>query len=79
MYLYEYVLLKLLVFYIFSEYINKESKLLMYIGDFSRQLDYLHKLITIIDVHNLTQVGTFYLRLAASMAKGLRSGISSPL
>ena len=39
-----------------SEYVRKESKLLMYIGDFSRQLDYLHKLITIIDVHNLTQV-----------------------
>lgn len=38
-----------------KEYVKKESKLLMYIGDFSRQLDYLHKLITIIDVHNLTQ------------------------
>ena len=38
------------------DYTKKESKLLMYIGDFSRQLDYLHKLITIIDVQNLTQV-----------------------
>ncbi|KAK3605673.1 hypothetical protein CHS0354_013470 [Potamilus streckersoni] len=31
------------------------SKLLNYIADFSQQLDYLYKLITIIDVHNLTQ------------------------
>ncbi|XP_053402088.1 short transient receptor potential channel 4-associated protein-like isoform X2 [Mercenaria mercenaria] len=38
-----------------SDYVRKDSRLLMYIGDFSRQLDYLYKLITIIDVQNLTQ------------------------
>ncbi|XP_005093556.1 short transient receptor potential channel 4-associated protein isoform X1 [Aplysia californica] len=34
---------------------KKESKLVNYIGDFSRQLDYLYKLINIISVQNLTQ------------------------
>ncbi|KAK6185326.1 hypothetical protein SNE40_007584 [Patella caerulea] len=39
----------------YAEYAKKESKLLMYIGDFDRQLDYLYKLIKIISVQNLTQ------------------------
>lgn len=34
---------------------KKENKLLMYIGDFNKQLDYLYKLIKIINVQNLTQ------------------------
>lgn len=40
----------------FSDYAKKENKLLMYIGDFNKQLDYLYKLIKIINVQNLTQV-----------------------
>ncbi|XP_061163196.1 short transient receptor potential channel 4-associated protein-like isoform X2 [Saccostrea echinata] len=39
----------------FMDYAKKENKLLMYIGDFNRQLDYLYKLIKIINVQNLTQ------------------------
>lgn len=38
-----------------KEYAKKENKLLMYIGDFNKQLDYLYKLIKIINVQNLTQ------------------------
>ena len=34
---------------------QKDSKLVNYIGDFQRQLDYLYKLINIITVQNLTQ------------------------
>lgn len=34
---------------------SKDSKLVGYIGDFHRQLDYLYKLINIISVQNLTQ------------------------
>ncbi|XP_059171134.1 short transient receptor potential channel 4-associated protein-like isoform X2 [Physella acuta] len=34
---------------------KRESKLVGYIGDFSRQLEYLYKLINIISVQNLTQ------------------------
>lgn len=34
---------------------RRESKLVSYIGNFSRQLDYLYKLINIISVQNLTQ------------------------
>ncbi|ESO95002.1 hypothetical protein LOTGIDRAFT_215160 [Lottia gigantea] len=41
--------------YSYAEYAKKESKLLLYIGDFNRQLDYLYKLIKIISVQNLTQ------------------------
>ncbi|VDI28622.1 Trpc4-associated protein [Mytilus galloprovincialis] len=37
------------------DYAKKENKLLMYIGDFNKQLDYLYKLIKIINVQNLTQ------------------------
>ncbi|XP_041375962.1 short transient receptor potential channel 4-associated protein-like [Gigantopelta aegis] len=37
------------------EYARKESKLLKYISDFDRQLEYLYKLINIINVQNLTQ------------------------
>lgn len=40
------------------DYAKKENKLLMYIGDFNRQLDYLYKLIKIINVQNLTQACT---------------------
>lgn len=40
---------------VFMDYAKKENKLLMYIGDFNRQLDYLYKLIKIINVQNLTQ------------------------
>lgn len=39
----------------YREYAKKDNKLLMYIGDFSKQLDYLYKLIKIINVENLTQ------------------------
>lgn len=39
-----------------SDYAKKENRLLMYIGDFNKQLDYLYKLIKIINVQNLTQV-----------------------
>ncbi|XP_033753998.1 short transient receptor potential channel 4-associated protein-like [Pecten maximus] len=39
----------------YKEYAKKDNKLLMYIGDFSKQLDYLYKLIKIINVENLTQ------------------------
>ncbi|OWF45106.1 short transient receptor potential channel 4-associated protein-like [Mizuhopecten yessoensis] len=39
----------------YREYAKKDNKLLMYIGDFSKQLDYLYKLIKIINVDNLTQ------------------------
>ena len=39
-----------------AEMDKKESKLMSYICDFSRQLDYLYKLITNISVQNLTQV-----------------------
>ncbi|KAJ8302972.1 hypothetical protein KUTeg_019368 [Tegillarca granosa] len=38
-----------------NDYAKKDNKLLMYIGDFNRQLDYLYKLIKIINVQNLTQ------------------------
>ncbi|KAH9509476.1 Short transient receptor putative channel 4-associated protein [Bulinus truncatus] len=34
---------------------RRESRLVSYIGDFSRQLEYLYKLINIISVQNLTQ------------------------
>ncbi|KAK3086456.1 hypothetical protein FSP39_018709 [Pinctada imbricata] len=40
---------------VYMEYAKKENKLLMYISDFNRQLDYLYKLIKIINVQNLTQ------------------------
>ena len=39
-----------------TDYAKKENKLLMYIGDFHRQLDYLYNLIKTINVQNLTQV-----------------------
>ena len=42
-----------------AEDAKKENKLLMYIADFKRQLDYLYKLIKIINVQNLTQVGVY--------------------
>ena len=42
-----------------SEYAKKQSKLLKYIADFDRQLEYLYKLINIINVQNLTQVSLF--------------------
>lgn len=45
------------IYVYFPEMDKKESKLMAYICDFSRQLDYLYKLITIISVQNLTQVG----------------------
>lgn len=38
-----------------KDYAKKENRLLMYIGDFHKQLDYLYKLIKIINVQNLTQ------------------------
>lgn len=38
-----------------TEMDKKDSKLMAYICDFGRQLDYLYKLITIISVQNLTQ------------------------
>ncbi|XP_052817711.1 short transient receptor potential channel 4-associated protein-like isoform X2 [Mya arenaria] len=38
-----------------KDYSKRDSKLLNYIADFSRQLDYLYRLISIIDVQNLTQ------------------------
>ncbi|XP_052230247.1 short transient receptor potential channel 4-associated protein-like [Dreissena polymorpha] len=37
------------------DYAKRDSKLLKYIGDFRNQLDYLYRLISIIDVQNLTQ------------------------
>lgn len=44
-----------------SDYAKKENRLLMYIGDFNKQLDYLYKLIKIINVQNLTQVKKKYI------------------
>jgi hypothetical protein len=41
----------------FSEAEKKESRLMAYICDFKRQLDYLFQLINNISVQNLTQVG----------------------
>ncbi|KAL4234774.1 Short transient receptor putative channel 4-associated protein [Mactra antiquata] len=38
-----------------TDYARNDSKLLQYIGNFNRQLDYLYRLIAIIDVQNLTQ------------------------
>ena len=47
---------------------KKECRLMTYISDFNRQLDYLYKLITNISVQNLTQV---------SRSQGHRSALSS--